>query len=338
MSTASTEQANAPTAPEAVAPPGRRDERPGADGPSTSWLATFLRAFKAFRADGMTDWAAALTYYGLLSLFPALIALVAIVGVFGNPVTTTNTLTQIAGNLAPGSATHTVTVQIQSITAHRSASGLLLVVGIATSLWSASGYVGAFMRAANAAYKEGEGRPFWKLRPLQLAVTVGMLVGLVVISLAVVLTGSVVRAVASPLGIGHQAVSVWDIAKWPVVLGIAIVMLSVLYYASPNVRVPRFRLLTPGAIFGLVVWLVASVGFAFYVANFGSYNKTYGTLGGMIALLVWMWISNCALLLGLELNAEAERSRELRVGVPGAESELQLAPRDEPDEPDAPDA
>jgi membrane protein len=278
----------------------------------------------------MSDWAAALTYYGLLSLFPALIALVSIVGLVGDPVSTTQTVTQIVTKLGPSSAADTFAGPIKSITSHRSAAGVLLVVGLATALWSASSYVGAFMRAANVIYETPEGRPFWKLRPLQILVTLVMLLLLAAVALALVLTGPVVDAVAGPLGVGSTAVSIWNVAKWPVLLGVVVTMFAVQFYAAPNVKLAGFRWVTPGALFAIVLWLIASAAFAFYVANFGSYDKTYGALGGVVCLLVWFWITNVALLLGMELNSERERSRELTAGVRGADRELQLDARSAP--------
>jgi membrane protein len=308
----------------------RADYRPeGTDG-RTSLFATLKRTFTEFSEDNMTDWAAALTYYGLLSLFPALIALVSIIGLFGDPQSTTQTITQIVSKLGPTSAAQTFAKPIQSITSHRSAAGILFVVGLATALWSASGYVGAFMRAANVIYETPEGRPFYKLRPLQLLVTLAMIVLLAAVLLGVVLTGPVVSAVAGPLGIGSTAQTIWDIAKWPVMLVVVVVMFSVLFHAAPNVKLPGFKWVSAGAAFAVVVWIVVSALFAFYVANFGSYDKTYGTLGGVVGLLVWMWITNCALLLGMELNSERERSRELEAGTPRADREIQLEPRSEP--------
>jgi len=308
----------------------RMDYRPlGTDARTGLWP-TLKRTVTEFREDGMTDWAAALTYYGLLALFPALIVLVSLVGLFGDPVTTTRKLTEIVTSIGPSTASRTFSGPINSITSNRSAAGVLFVVGIATALWSASGYVGAFMRASNIAYETPEGRPFWKLRPLQILVTFTMVVLLALLALALVLTGPVVDQVARPLGISSAATTVWDIAKWPVMIAVVLLMLAVLYHASPNVKLPGFKWVTPGAMLALVVWIIASALFALYVANFGSYDKTYGTLGGVVALLVWLWITNLALLLGLELNAERERNRELHEGVPGAERELQLDARDEP--------
>lgn len=310
--------------------PRRRDYLPTGTARKGGLFATVKRTVLEFNEDHMTDWAAALTYYGLLSLFPALIVLVAIVGLFGDPTSTTNTLTSIVNKLGPKSAASTYAGPIKSITSHRSASGVLFVVGIATALWAASGYVGAFFRAANVVYETPEGRPFWKLRPLQLGITLAMVLLLAVTALALVLTGPIVDAVAGPLGIGGTATTIWDIAKWPVLIGIVLLMVAILYHASPNAKLSGFKWVTPDALFALTVWIVASAAFAFYVASFGSYDKTYGTLGGVVVLLVWLWISNCALLLGMELNAERERSREIAAGVPGAEQELQLDARDEP--------
>jgi membrane protein len=308
----------------------RADYRPHGTAAKPSLLATLKRTLTEFSEDNMTVWAAALTYFGLLALFPALIALVSILGLFGNPQSTTKTITQVVTQIGPKSAAQTFAGPIKSITSHPSAAGILFFVGLGTALWSASGYVGGFMKAANIIYETPEGRPFWKLRPLQIVVTLVMILLLAAVLLALVLTGPVVSAVAGPLGIGSTAQTIWQIAKWPVLLGVVILMFAVLFHAAPNVKLPGFKWVTPGAIVAIVVWIVVSAAFAFYVANFGSYDKTYGALGGVVALLVWMWITNCALLLGMELNAERERSRELEAGLPRAEREIQLEPRSEP--------
>ncbi|MEO8969104.1 MAG: YihY/virulence factor BrkB family protein [Solirubrobacteraceae bacterium] len=311
----------------------RQDYAPEGSAHGTSRFQTLKRTFTEFSEDSLSDSAAALTYYGLLAVFPALIALVAIVGLVGNPASTVKTLTQIVTKLGQASSAQTFAGPIKSITMHKSASGILLVVGIVGALYSASSYVGAFMRACNVIYETPEGRPFWKLRPLQMLVTLLMLLLLVAIALALVLTGPIVDAVAGPLGVGSAAISVWNIAKWPVMALLMVVMVTVLFYASPNVKLRGFRWVMPGAAFALAVWLLASIAFAFYVANFGSYDKTYGTLGGVVAFLVWLWITNSALLLGAELNAERERTHELKAGVPGAEREIQLDARSEPKTP-----
>lgn len=308
----------------------RHDYRPDGTAKGTSLFATLKRTLTEFSEDNLSDWAAALTYYGLLALFPALIALVGLIGLVGDPASTTKTITQIVTKIGPSSAAQTIAGPIKSITSHKSTAGIMGIVGLAVALWSASSYVGAFMRASNVIYETPEGRPIWKLRPLQMLVTLVMLVLLVLVALALVLTGPIVTAVAGPLGVGNTAVTVWDIAKWPVLLIVVVVMFAVLFYASPNVKLAGFKWVTPGALFALVVWLIASAAFAFYVANLGSYDKTYGTLGGLVVFLVWMWLTNSALLLGMELNAERERSRELDAGIPGAERELQLDARSSP--------
>jgi membrane protein len=310
----------------------RRDYRPGGAGTDAGAFATLKRTATEFMEDNLTDWAAALTYYGLLALFPALIAMVSLIGLVGDPKSTTSTLTEIITSIGPESAAETFSGPIESIASNQSAAGFAFVAGLAVALWSASGYVGAFMRASNIIYETPEGRPFWKLRPLQLGVTFLMIVLMTVLALALVLTGPVVDAVAGPIGLGDTAVSVWNIAKWPAMVAIFLLMVEVLYYASPNVKLRGFRWVTLGSLVAIVVWAIASAAFAFYVANFGSYDKTYGTLGGLVALLVWFWISNLAILFGHQLNAERERSLEIEEGRPRAEREIQLEPRSEPKE------
>ena len=300
------------------------------DASETGWLATLKRTASEFLEDNLTDWAAALTYYSLLSLFPALIALVSLIGIFGNPASTTRSLTQIITEIGPKSAAETFAGPIESLVSNRSAAGFALVLGIGAATWSASGYVGAFTRASNVIYETPEGRPFWKLRPLQLGVTVLLVIMMALLAVGLVLTGPVVNAIAKPIGLGGTAVDVWNVAKWPVMALIFVTMVSVLYYATPNVKLRGFRWVTPGSLVAIVVWAIASALFAFYVSNFGSYDKTYGTLGGLIALLVWFWISNLAILFGHQLNSERERSAEISEGVPRAERELQLEPRAEP--------
>jgi membrane protein len=298
----------------------------------TGMFATLKRTATEFMEDNLTDWAAALTYYGLLALFPALIAMVSLIGLVGDPKSTTSTLTEIITTIGPQSAAQTFSGPIDSIASNQSAAGFAFVAGLALALWSASGYVGAFMRASNVIYETPEGRPFWKLRPLQIAVTLAMILLMAILALALVLTGPVVEAVAGPIGLSDTAIDIWNIAKWPVMVAIFLLMVAVLYYASPNVRLRGFKWVTPGSLVAIVVWAIASAAFAFYVAHFGSYDKTYGTLGGLIALLVWFWISNLAILFGHQLNAERERSIEIEEGRPGAETEIQLEPRGEPKE------
>ncbi len=270
------------------------------------------RTLSEFRAENLSDWAAALTYYGLLALFPALIALVSIIGLVGDPATTTREVTEVITEIGPDSAAETFAGPVESIASDRGTAGFAFVLGLAIALWSASGYIGAFIRASNVIYETDESRPFWKLRPLQIAITLAMVLMTSVLALGLLLTGPIVDAIADPLGLGSTAVTLWNVAKWPVMAAIFILMLSVLYYLSPDAELRGFRWVTPGGALALVVWAIASVGFAFYVANFGSYDKTYGTLGGLIALLVWLWITNLAILFGHAFNSQLERETRAR--------------------------
>jgi membrane protein len=290
-----------------------------------SWGGVLKRTFKEFKADNLTDWAAALTYYGVLALFPAIIALVSIIGLIGPSAT--QPLLDNLGKLTPGPANQILSGAVKQVANGRGTAGFAFILGLAGAIWSASGYVGAFARASNSIYEVGEGRPFWKLRPMQLLVTTVMILLLAACAIAVVVTGPVAKQVGDVVGAGSAAVTAWDIAKWPVIALVVVTMFSILYYAAPNVKQPGFKWITVGGVLALVVWLVASALFALYVAKFSSYNKTYGSLGGVVAFLVWLWVSNIAVLLGAELNAELERGRELEAGMP-AHDEIQLEPRD----------
>jgi membrane protein len=311
--------------------PRRADYAPEGAAKKTGTWPLLKRTYKEFSEDNLTDWAAALTYYSLMSLFPALIAMVSIVGLVFDPQEITRAITDVVTQLGPASAADTFADPIESVASGGTASGVLLVVGILLSLNAASGYVGAFIRASNIIWETPEGRGFFKLRPLQIGITLAMIVMLTVVALGLILTGPLVDAVGSAVGLGDTAITIWDIAKWPFLLAMVVLMFGVLFYLSPNVEPPGFRWFTLGSLVAVVVWLVASAAFAFYVANFGSYDKTYGTLGGVVAVLVWFWITNLALLFGMEMNAERERERELRAGIPRADKEIQLEPRAEPD-------
>jgi membrane protein len=239
-------------------------------------------------------------------------------------------MTKLVTSVGPASAAQTFKGPIEGLTKSSGTAGILLIVGVASALWSASGYVGGFMRASNVIYEVEEGRSFIKLRPLQMLVTLVLVLLLALVLVALVLTGPLASKVGSAVGIGSTAVTVWNIAKWPVLVVVVMFMIALLYYASPNAKLRSLKSIFPGAVLAVVVWLLASAGFAFYVANFGSYNKTYGTLAGVVIFLVWIWITNTALLLGMEFNAERERTRELKAGVAGADRELQLDARSAP--------
>src|SRR5215207_6000557 len=294
---------------------------------------TLRRTVLEFQEDNLTDWAGTLTYYGLLALFPALIVLVSIVGLVGNPESTTNTLTDIVTKMGPDSAATTFEGPIRQVTESRSTAGFALIASTLVALWSASGYLGAFIRASNVIYETREGRPFWKLRPLQIAMTLVIVLLLALMAMGIVLTGPIVSDVAEPIGVSDTAVSFWNVAKWAVIAALFLLMIALIYYASPNVKQRGFTWITPGGVVALVAWLVASAAFGIYVSQFGSYNKVYGSMAGVVILLVWMWITNLAILFGHELNAERERDVQFKQGLPGAEKEIQLEPRDEPKRP-----
>jgi YihY family inner membrane protein len=296
-------------------------ERP-TDLPGGSWWAAVKRTFKEFRIDNLSDWAAALTYYSVLSIFPALLVLISLVDLSG-PSTIQGLLDNL-GRVAPGTVNDILETAIKNLQQTRGSAGILALAGLAVALWSASGYIAAFMRASNAIYDVPEGRPVWKTVPIRLGVTVVVMVLLAVSAVAVVATGGLADRIGRLLGIGKAAVTAWDIAKWPVLLVLVSFLFALLYWASPNAK-QGFRWVTPGGILAVVLWVVASVAFAIYVANFSSYNKTYGSLASVIIFLVWLWLSNIAILLGAELNAELERGRAIAAGhPPDAEPYMEL--------------
>jgi membrane protein len=293
--------------------------------PARSWGSILKRTVKEFQDDNLTDWAAALTYYGVMSLFPMLVVLVALLGLVGQQSTITTMIDSLR-SAGLKDVANTVSGPLNEVVRNKGGAGALLGFGLLGSLWSASGYIGAFMRAMNAVYEVKEGRPFWKLRPLQIAITLVGVLLLSLVAVAVVVSGPVAKAVGSAFGLGDTAVTVWGVVKWPVMLVVVMAMIAGLYYLTPNVRQPKLRWVSPGAVVAVVAWVAASAGFGLYVSHFSSYGKTYGALGGVIIFLVWMWISNLALLFGAELDSELERERELKKGLP-AETELRLRPR-----------
>ena len=284
------------------------------------------RTVSEFQSDNLSDWAAALTYYSVLALFPMLIVLVALLGIVGQEGTVT-TLVNSLHDAGLGDVADSIQDPLKHIVSNNTGAGALLGLALLGSLWSASGYVGAFMRAANAIYDVQEGRSFWKRRPMQVVMTFGMVFLLALVLLALVLTGSLAVAIGDAIGVGRGAVDVWNIAKWPVLMVVVMTMFAFLYYLAPNVRQPGFRWITPGGVLAVLLWVAASAGFGVYIAHIGSYDKTYGTLSTVIVLLVWLWITNLALLLGAEFDAELERERQLLAGLP-AEDRIQLPPRE----------
>ena len=303
-----------------------RRRKPGRFGdlPRGAWRRIGKRTFDQYRADGITNLAAALTYRGILSLFPALVAVVALLGVVGQYPQTFNAILQIVGGFAPHSTVQAISEPLRQIITNKGGASALLGVGLLVTIWAASGYVGAFSWAANVVWEARRGRSWYRQWPFNVAVTLIALVLVTSVLLALVLTGSVAGAVGRQLGVGSTAVEIWSIAKWPAVVGVVTLMISGLYYVAPNVRPPRWRWLTPGALFALITWAATSAAFALYIANFGSYNKTYGALGAIVTFLIWVWLTNIAALLGIELDSEIERERQLSVDQPGAAERIQL--------------
>ncbi len=297
------------------------------DLPRSAWTGVLRRTAREFNADHLTDLAAALTYYGVLAMFPMLIVIVSILGLIGRSVT--QPLIANLSAVAPGPAKTIFTDAIQNVQSHQGTAGVLFIVGLLVALWSASGYIAAFMRASNVVWDVEEGRPIYKTLPLRVGVTAVTVLLLTLSGIAVVFTGPLAAQLGGIIGLGSTAVLIWDIVKWPVMLLIVAFILAILYYTGPNVRQPGFRWVTPGGVMAVVLWLIVSGAFALYVANFASYNKTYGALASVVVFLVWLWLTNMVILLGAELNAEIERGRQIAGGHP-ADQEPYLPLRDEP--------
>ncbi|MFF4618856.1 YihY/virulence factor BrkB family protein [Nonomuraea jabiensis] len=290
-----------------------------------SWWGILKRTAREFRDDQLTDWAAALTYYAVLSIFPALLAAVSLLGVFGRSAT--RPLADNLAAMAPGPAREVIDHVLQALQSSPRAASIATVIGVAVALWSASGYVGAFMRAANVMYEMPEGRPIWKILPLRLAITTVLVILMAVGAVVVTFTGELAGQAGRLLGIGQSALTVWSVAKWPALVVIVTLVLALLYWAAPNVVQPGFRWITPGSVLAVAVWIVASAAFGFYVTNFGSYSKTYAALAGVVVFLIWLWITNVAVLLGVEFDAELARGRAIAAGQP-PEREPYAEPRD----------
>jgi membrane protein len=270
-----------------------------------AWWHALRDAGKSFRDKNLSDHAAALTYYSVLSIFPGLIVLVSLLGVLGSQ-DSINGLLRIADDLGSSSAVDTLRSPIENIVEHSDEAGVALVIGVVAALWSASGYVGAFIRTSNELYGVEEDRPFWKLRPRQLAITVVMTVAVAVILTALIVTGPLATAVGDEIGFGETTLLVWSIVKWPLLFFAVVCVIGLLYRYSPNVRHEGARWILPGSLVATVLWIAASAGFSFYVANFGSYSNTYGSLAGGIVLLLWLWLTNVAVVFGAQFAAELE--------------------------------
>jgi len=291
------------------------------------WKLILRRTIHGFSAHASTDLSAGLTYFAVLSSVPALLALVSVLGLLGQRRSGSHALLQVLDTVAPGSVQPILHTLVRQIVASP-AVGWALAIGVVGAIWSASGYVGAFGRALNRVYGVAEGRTTLKLRPWQLLTTVALLVLVVIVVLILIVSGPIARAIGDAIGAGSTLVTVWSIVKWPVLAIAVIGAVAILYWATPNVRRPAFRWISFGATAAVVILLVASIGFGIYVSNFGHYDRTYGTLGGLVVLLLWLWIANIALLFGAELDVEIQRGRELLQGL-AAEDHLQMPVRDD---------
>jgi membrane protein len=314
------------TSPSMPGPDDSRKPDAPTDLTKRSWFYVLRKTMHEFSEDQCTDLAAALTYYAVLAMFPAMIALISVLGVIGEGTKAVKTIHDTLEPLVSQDALNTITRNLEGVV-NAPGAGVALVIGILAALWSASGYVGAFGRAMNRIYEIQEGRPFWKLRPVMLALTVVAVLLAAIALLMLIVSGPIAESIGNVIGLGSTAVTVWSIVKWPILALVVVLVVGLLYYVTPNVQQPKFRWISVGAAVAILVWVLASVAFAFYVANFSSYNKTYGSLAGVIVTLLFLWITNLALLFGGELDAELERGRQLQAGI-AAEEELQLPARD----------
>ena len=299
------------------------------DLPPGAWRRIARRTFDQYRADGITNLAAALTYRSVLSLFPGLVAVVALLGLLGQYPQTFNAVLQIVGGFAPQSTVQAISGPLHQIIVNKGGAGALLGIGLAGAVWAASGYVGTFSWAANVVWEARRGRSWYRQWPFNIAVTLLALVLVSLVFVGLVLTGPVASAVGRQIGVGSTALEIWNVAKWPAIVVLVAFMTTGLYYVAPNVRPPSLRWLTPGAVLAVIAWAITSTAFGLYIANFDSYNKTYGTLGAIVTFLVWVWLTNIGVLLGIELDSEIERERQLAADQPGAAERIQLPLRQE---------
>jgi membrane protein len=281
--------------------------------PADAWPATLRRTGRQFMEDNLIQWAGSLAFFMALSLFPSLLALVSVLGLIGAPAI--EPLIQNLGELAPSTARDIALDGLRAVQDNGGGAGLALVIGLLVALWSASAYVGAFIPAANVVWEMRDERPLWSKLRVRVGLTLLLLFLIALIGLTVVLTGPIAREIGGIVGLGDEAVDVWDVAKWPFLGCAVMVLIGTLYWVAPNVRHPGWRWITPGSVLALLVWIIASLGFTFYVSNFGSYNETYGGIGGVLVFLLWLWLTNIAILLGAELNAEIARTRAIEAGM-----------------------
>jgi membrane protein len=285
------------------------------------YVAIFRRAFSEFREDHMTNIAAALAYYAFLAIPAALLIAVGVFSLVATPDTVTTIVDKLNG-IVPDQARSLIETSLTNMTQRQGTGLTVLVVGGVLALWSLTGAMQNLMWALNIAYDREEGRGFVKRRLIGLVMLVFGLIGFTLAFGVLVLGPQLSRWVGNALGAESAVKVTWYVAQWPLLVVGLLLMFAGLMYYGPNVEHPRWSFLSFGALTSLVVWLAASAAFAFYVSRFSSYNKTWGSLAAVVVMLTWLWLSAAALLFGAEVNAEAERSRELRRGEP-AEVELQ---------------
>ncbi|MEV4615935.1 YihY/virulence factor BrkB family protein [Kitasatospora sp. NPDC049258] len=276
--------------------------------------AALRRTARALLGDELFDRAAALTYYGVLALFPGLLLLTGLLGLAGQAAT--GQVLAALRSLAPGPAGEVLRENVGQVRGSTGAGGLFAILGALGALWSASGYVGAFIRSANAVHGIREARPLWRLTPVRLALTALLVLLLAAGAVIVVCTGPIAEQAGRALGVGDWGLRLWAVAKWPGLVLLVTLMVTVLYWAAPAVRSRGFRWISPGSVLAVALWLAASGGFALYAAYVGGYHRMYGALAGIVVFLVWLWLTNLAVLLGLGFDAELARARAARAAGP----------------------
>ena len=289
------------------------------------YKAIVIRAGKQALAHGITDLAAALAYYSFLAIPAVLLVAVGLFSLFASPDAIT-TLIDKLGTVVPSQATQLIEDSLRRMNENKSGSIVMVIVGFVLALWTTMGAMTAFMRAVNRAYDREEGRGFVRQRLVAVQMVIAMGVAFLLVFGLLVLGPVMSGWIGNALDIEGVMGWLWWVVQWPILLVGLLAVFATVLYLGPNVDHPRWRFITPGALFAVVVWLVASGLFALYTSMFDSYNKTWGSLAAVIVMLTWLWVTGIALLLGAEINSEAERSRELRQGEP-AERRIQAPSR-----------
>jgi membrane protein len=290
----------------------------------STWRGVLWRSLVGYPKGGCIDFAGAMTYRAVTAMIPSLVVIVSLVNLVTDGQAAVDAVVAILRDLGAGSivANSGLRTVLDSLLVKQGSASVLLGSGLFGAIWSGSGYVAAFTRASNRIYGVREGRPWWKVQLLQFGLATVALVLLAVEAAGLVISGPLAKLVGDRVHAGAPFRLAWSAGRWPVLVLIAVVLLSLLFWIAPNVRQPRFRWLTLGGTVALAVWIAVSFGFGLYVANFGSYDRTYGSLGAIMVFLVWLYLSNSALLLGVQVNAEVQRGRLIQAGEPDLETPL----------------